>query len=572
MPYQLQMADDVQATLPSATGETVVESDRQPTKKRPLRHVNSRLASLERALASPVLTVDKSPTRADTATNAYPFADQQLHRFPHFLPPEVCHKLLNRYFTGRPSHSTLIHSSMILDNKKPSAILNVGILALTSTLNSEHEHLRTLGKGMIVPKMKETLRNAAAWPSVDLVVGFVFGYYTNFALNTSSKDSILFVSQACAAIKLLAITTEEGLRTMFPDKDPPSGNRHGIPPPWILREQARRVVWLVYTLDAALSASTASRANLEADELYNLRIPCDDRVWSFRKPPWNEPPLDQHTLKSLLRPEPTTFGSLPVPPTVTLVGKVPCCLEPIVLYTYRLATQLHVRLEEQGMYVFMLPKTTVGEEVRSKINQIDIVINNLDSFFSYGGTAQTASALLSMALFSAVRAILRGPGIALERLWIKLVMESIWMRNFRAEAPRDLSLWIDQKRPGLGTQTGELLAAWSASPAFLDSIKDASCTAVLISQALQIDPDITLYISEGVRGWFGNALERTLQICGVILILAAALSLELGLPMDSQLVASAEIILRAGGPPVDVSEMVLRVVGELQQSPNFHPS
>ncbi|KXS10293.1 hypothetical protein M427DRAFT_139722 [Gonapodya prolifera JEL478] len=551
--------------------------ERPTSSKRPTRHVNSRLSLLEHVLRSSASrttekekekerNLDSGATVAVIKLNPNPLADAKLKSFPHFLSAEVCYKLLSRYFASKPSHSALVHSSVILENPKPNPILTFSVLSLASSLNPE-QHFRTLGKWMMFPRMKETLR-ATSWPSVETIIAYLHGFFISFTSTKSVKESLVHLSQACAATKLLRITSEEGLHALFPEEVTANSDLVGsnpMTPPWLLREQARRVAWLAFSLDAVISASLGNRTSLEEDGLWTLNFPCDDATWSQKKPPSLDPNTPRASLRSILTP--VVSGERQPEPTYPLLastwGKIPPYMEPVCIYTFRLATQLHVRIEQLGLCVFMYQDPDI-HNVGSKIRHVEHVIEKLETYISCGGKVRTSSSLLSSAVLSAARAVLHGPGMVLERLWIKLIGERLWFRDFVPEVPQDLAYWIELKRPRHGMETEELLSAWSASPHFITAIEDASCAAVILQEAVALDPGLRNYVTEGARGWFGNPIEKVLGSSAVVLIVAAALSRVHKLPTEQQLACSAQSILSGGGPPIDVEGMVSWVVQELK--------
>ncbi|KXS16062.1 hypothetical protein M427DRAFT_31971 [Gonapodya prolifera JEL478] len=495
------------------------------------------------------------------------FSDTQ-----NVLPPDVCTSLVNVFLAHPPSNSPLIHPCSLLDAPRPHPLLLYGALSIASAVSPD-PNMRTLGRWVLSARLRDAVRGAQAiWPTVEYVLGLVHAFYGACIFSKSIKDATQFLSQACATAKLLRITSENGLFNLYPDVSSAGVPAASPVPTWILREQARRATWAVYALDAVVSPCTVGRACMQDEEVWTLGLPCDEAVWAIRRPPTQDPSPARITLKAILEgPQPGSppFTALtPAPP-----GRMATQFEPLLLFAYRRVTQLQYRNEiDHDIYAFKLnPTHPSSQRALSQLAEAEMTVDALERFAGdVPGHPETPQGVFCAAAFAAVRATLQGPGTILEWFYVKLIMEPMLAsgsERLGQDPLEELARWTEARRPQVTQEGASIVYAWSSSPSFLTAIHHATSTAVLLAQAIEMDPGLAIYVAGGrVKRRISCPTERVFSNSTTILILAAAISRCLGHAPEytAQLALSAQTIFSIGGPQIDVSDMVSWVVEALQ--------
>ncbi|KXS12867.1 hypothetical protein M427DRAFT_136995 [Gonapodya prolifera JEL478] len=252
-----------------------------PAARRPQRNTKNRLAWLERMLVDLSAGSSGDPESGEVVSRDKPAADPlvDLRRITvSDIPPlDVCLDLMSHYISARPTGYAFIHNSALHHTSKSAPILLHSVLALTSTLSS-NTRLQTLSTSNLLPRLRDTLRESSfRWPTIEYIVGLLHGTMAPYiSWKSFNADALVFRSLACAATKLLGITSEDGIaNTVW--NSPMSTSRT---PPWILGEQTRRVAWSVFIIDTLIAAELSEKTHMEDDSVMNLGLPCDDKCVS----------------------------------------------------------------------------------------------------------------------------------------------------------------------------------------------------------------------------------------------------------------------------------------------------
>ncbi|KXS12866.1 hypothetical protein M427DRAFT_389869 [Gonapodya prolifera JEL478] len=180
----------------------------------------------------------------------------------------------------------------------------------------------------------------------------------------------------------------------------------------------------------------------------------------------------------------------------------------------------------------------------------------------------TASSLLARAGLMAAQAILYGPGPHLDRLFFLLIMGPRWFIRFRPPAPPNPSSPPPLHRiphPIEYQQQGQVFLAWSTTPSFVMAVEHASTAAVLLSEAIVLDPEIAQHISSGGRGGYGTPLERVFGCTYFLLIIASAISRSLHVS-SSGLELSARALIGNIDELFDTEALINWILGTWQHS------
>ncbi|KXS12865.1 hypothetical protein M427DRAFT_389870 [Gonapodya prolifera JEL478] len=547
-------ASSIEFLQPLGSSTSPPQSSTAVTSKKAPRRAKKRLAWLQQVLEDASLEKADDGELSGDSPPLDPLSDHRRLTITDAPPVDQCITLMTKYISTRPTGHSFVHQLVLLDNPKPHPILVHSVVALTSSLSS-NSHLKNLSSANLQPRLRNSLRESSfEWPTVEFVIGLMHGLMAPFGSWKSQQgDAMMYRSLACSSVKLLGITSDDGIENFIRA----SKSSAGRAPAWILREQTRRLTWSVYVIDTLMSSGIVDRPHLTDDAVWGLSLPCSESVWESRNPPLDEPYEHKVTLANIVE----TGGRI----LLNRIGETTqfssSHVEPLVMYAYRLATQFLISLQRDDLSrLYPNGHFTPEKAVLHRLNAVESQIAAMDTYvLSY--RTQSPHSLLTRAGLRAARAMLYGPGTHLEILFNMLIMAPKWFATFKPDDMTTVGMnhgVFQVPPPAMFLLEGKVFESWATTPSFVTAIEHASTAAVFLSEAIQLDARIALQVSAGARGEYGTAVERVLWCTSILLVIAAAVSRLLGIP-SAGLEASA-LALAGGMKEVFEVEMLVNWV------------